>query len=79
MARTQIEKITFDYTKLKARIKEVYGGQESFAQALGCTLQNINNKMNNRTCLTQSEIILWAEMLDLRPYEIGEFFLSRRV
>lgn len=77
--KTRPEKTIFDYTLLKGRIKDVYGGQESFAQALGCTLQTINNKLNNRTCFTQDEIILWAEMLDLRPYQIGEFFLNARV
>ena len=38
----------FDYSKLRGRIKEVYGKEGAFADALGITPKSLSDWLNNK-------------------------------
>ena len=69
----------FNYSKLKGKIREVCSTQENFAKALNKTDTAINNKLNNKSYFTQSEISKAIEVLDIKPEEICEYFFNQKV
>ena len=71
--------MTFDYSKLKGKIREICGTQEKFAEALGRTDTTINNKLNNKSLFTQDEILNSVEVLRISPNEIAEYFFNQKV
>lgn len=61
---------------LKCKIKEVYGNQEHFAEALGNSLQTVNNKLQGRCALTKDDIYNWSELLGIGKYDIPDYFFA---
>lgn len=66
----------FSYNKLKGRIVEKYGTQGRFAEILGISKTSMSKKMNCETGLSQEDIILWSELLDIKTEDYGSFFFS---
>lgn len=64
----------YNYNKLRGRIREMYGTQEKFAEAVQISKTSISNKLNNITDFSQSEILKSAELLNIKTEEIGEYF-----
>lgn len=71
--------MTFDYSKLKGKIREVCSTQENFAKSLNRTDTTINNKLNNKTFFTQDEIFKSVEVLGIDSHEIAEYFFKQKV
>ena len=71
--------IIFDYNKLKGKIKEVCSTQENYAKALNRTDTTINNKLNNKSCFTQEEILKSIEVLNIEPNKVFEYFFKEKV
>lgn len=69
----------YDYSKLKGKIREVCSTQEVFAKSLDRTDTAINNKLNNKSYFTQSEISKAVEVLDIKQEEIYEYFFKEKV
>ena len=69
----------YNYNKLKGRIKEFFGTQEKFAEAMNLSATSINNKLNNKTPWTQDEIFLSITKLQIQPIEIQEVFFTKIV
>lgn len=69
----------FDYSKLKGKIKEVYGTQENFASAMLMSTVTLSAKLNNKISWTQAEMNLACDLLSI-PYEfIPVIFFSEKV
>lgn len=69
----------FDYSKLKGKIKEVYGTQENFASAMLMSTVTLSAKLNNKTSWTQAEMNLACDLLSI-PYEfIPVIFFTEKV
>ena len=66
----------FKYTKLRGRIVEKYGTQGRFAEAIGISENSLSKKMNCITGLSQDDILLWSDLLDIDKSEFGDFFYS---
>lgn len=64
----------FDYSKLKGKIKEVFGTQNSFAKAMGLSPVSVSDKLNNKTQWTQKEIDTACSLLEIAPVEIPIYF-----
>ena len=47
----------FDYSKLKGRIREVCGTYSVFAEKLGCSLNTLSSKLNNKTSLRKAILL----------------------
>lgn len=67
------EDIIFDFSKLRGRIKEIYGTQTSFAVAMLMNEATLSNKLNNNVEFSPKEIyrasiLLCIDLTDLKPY-----------
>ena len=69
----------FNYAKLKGRIKEKYGNQGDFANAIGLTPTTFSFKINGKAKWTQDEIVKAAELLEISRDEITEYFFNYKV
>ncbi|HHW57962.1 MAG TPA: DUF739 family protein [Clostridia bacterium] len=71
--------VIFNHEKLEQRINAMYGNIEAFGKLMGMTKQRINSKLKSATDFTQSEIEKAAELLDIKPEEIPEYFFDVEV
>lgn len=69
----------FNYAKLKGRIKEKYGTQEGFANAIGISPTTISFKINGKAKWQQDEIVKAAKLLEISKKEIVEYFFDYEV
>ena len=60
--------MAFDYSKLRGKIKEVFGTQEKFADAMSMSTVTLSAKLNGRVDWTQAEMNLACDLLGA-PYE----------
>lgn len=66
----------FAYRKLKGRIVEKYNTQREFAECVGITKNAMSRKMNGKTMLSQRDIELWCQLLEIDKDDIGEYFFT---
>lgn len=69
----------FDYSKLKGKIKEVFGTQSAFAKAMGLSGVSLSSKLNNITHFTQVEINRACELLSIPVEFIPVYFFTEKV
>ena len=74
-----MEKLTFDYSKLAGRIREKFGTQKAFAEALGISEGTLSMKMNGTYYFTQPEIEKAVRILDLEAGSVSEYFFTPKV
>lgn len=71
--------MAFDYSKLRGKIKEVFGTQEKFADAMSMSTVTLSAKLNGRVNWTQAEMNLTCDLLGV-PYEfIPILFFTKKV
>lgn len=73
------EDIVFDFSKLKGRIKEIYGTQSAFAIAMLMNEATLSNKLNNNVEFSPKEIIRALLLLSLDFDKIKEYFFTLKV
>jgi hypothetical protein len=71
-----MEKIKFNYSKLRGRITEKCGTQQAFAKLLGIAECTLTSKLNGYTYFTQEEIYRIMEILDINPEEVSLYFFA---
>lgn len=73
-----MQKIEFDYSRLRGRIIEKYGTFTAFAAATGQKKSNLSTKLSNKARITFEEVIVWSgpDKLDISPAEIHAYFLT---
>lgn len=69
----------FDYSKLKGKIREVCGTYSVFAEKLGCSLNTLSAKLNNKNEFTQSDIFKSIRILHINLEDIPKYFFVLRV
>lgn len=69
--------MSYDYSKLKGRIKEVFGTQEAFAAAMGMSSAALSARLNNVNNFSQTEIDLACKLLHIPDGEIRSYFFCR--
>lgn len=76
-----MEKIKYDYSKLKGRIREYFGTNKAFAESLNLSEQSIYNKLSEDTTntFTQDEIFYCIQRLNIKPEELIEIFFKEKV
>lgn len=67
---------TYERNKLRGRIVEKYKTQTAFAEALGITRNAFSRKMLGKTAISQDDIVLWCQLLDIDREDIGEYFFT---
>lgn len=73
------EFLDFNYSKLRGRIREIFGTQERFADALGIGRVTISQRLNNQSEFTQQEILKAANLLEIPSDAIPLYFFCEKV
>lgn len=63
-----------DYSKLRGRIREVFGTQADFACALGLSACSVSQKLNNKTEWDAAEMRKACELLNIAADELSQYF-----
>ena len=74
-----MEKIKFDYSKLKGRIIEKCGTQKAFAELLQITEGTLTSKLLGYTYFTQVEIARSVHILDIVSDKVTSYFFTEKV
>lgn len=69
----------FDYSKLRGKIREVFGTQEEFAKAMNISAATVSDKLNNKTDWTQKEIDTIVKLLNIPKDRIPIYFFTEKV
>jgi hypothetical protein len=71
-----MEKIKFDYSKLKGKITEKCDTQKAFAELLGITEGTLTSKLLGYTYFTQDEVFRSLKILDIDPGKVTLYFFT---
>lgn len=71
--------ITFDYRKLKGRIKEKFETQQNFVNNIDMCDASFRKKIQNNSSFSQTEIINICKILDIKIEDIPLFFYTTQV
>lgn len=72
--RKKVEKVKFNYSKLRGKIKEVFNTQDKFAEALGIGRVSLSQRLNNILEFSQNEIYISCKLLGIQAIEIADYF-----
>lgn len=73
-----MQKIQFDYSRLRGRIIEKFGSFTAFAMATGQKKSNLSSKLSNKARISSEEMLAWSapDKLDIPPADLYVFFLT---
>jgi len=71
--------VTFDYSKLRGKIKEVFGTQAAFAAEVPMSTVSLSEKLNNKVQFSQKEIDKACDLLQIAKEEIPIYFFTPKV
>ena len=69
--------MSYNFQRLKGRIKEYYGNQENFAKELGTTVTALNYKLNGRTKFSYDELVILIDKLKIDAKDIKSIFFTK--
>ena len=64
----------FNNSKLRGKIRENFGSEYAFGEALGMALSTLSSKLNNKSEFTRSEILRIVKLLNLKKEEVYDVF-----
>ena len=73
------EKVVYDYSKLRGRIKEYFDTIDNFAEKMGISSTALINKLCNRSPFKQQEITLACTLLEIPDEQIHIYFFTLKV
>lgn len=71
-----MEKVKFDYSRLKGKIVEKCGSQKEFAKRLGISESTLISKLSGRTFFNQKEIDMAIEILEIPKGQVTDYFFT---
>lgn len=74
-----MERVEFDYSKLRGRIREKYGSYKNLAPNISFSVVSLSNKLNNKTYFDSSEILELGKALELDDAKLNEYFFNLKV
>ena len=69
----------YDYSKLRGKIREVYGTDKAFAEAMDMGKATLSLKLNNKAEWTQDEMESAMELLNIPRGSVRTYFFAHRV
>lgn len=66
------------YAKLRGKIREVFGTQEAFAEAMGMSTVTLSQRLNNKVEWKTNEIAMACELLGIPLEEVAAYFFYRK-
>lgn len=79
MQSLEDKEIIFDFSKLRGRIKEIYGTQTAFAIAMLMNEATLSNKLNNNVEFSLKEMYRACILLNIDLKEIKLYFFTLKV
>jgi hypothetical protein len=64
------------YSKLRGRIREKFGTQAAFAEAMGKSTTTVSAKLRGAVDWTRQEIEDACNLLDIPATEVGSYFFT---
>ena len=74
-----MNKVCFDYSRLKGRIVEKVGSQRNLARLLNISESTLTAKLAGTTYFSQGEIFRSMKILDINPVYTTDYFFTERV
>lgn len=71
--------IIYDYSKLRGKIKKVFGTQNSFASAMGISSVTVSSKLNNKNYFEQPEMLRAGSILGIPKEKLHEYSLVKNL
>ena len=72
--------IKYNFNKLKGRIKEIFGTQNEFAEAMNMAPNTLSSKLNNTTDFSSNEVSKAVELLKVSSAdEAWNIFFTKEV
>ena len=71
--------MSYDYSRLRGRIREKIGTEARFADAIGISPTALSSKLNGKTMFTQEEMARSVAALDIDPGDISDYFFNVKV
>ncbi len=71
--------MSYNYGKLRGRIKEICGTQDSFARQLGIGRVSLSQRLNNQLDFSQAEILKSCDILHISKQDIPTYFFTVKV
>ncbi len=71
--------MTFDYSKLKGRIKEVYDKYENLVPKISMSEATLSRKLNGKSYFDSQEILELSEALGIPDEERDQYFFKVKV
>lgn len=68
--------MSFDYSKLKGRIKEVYGKYENILPDISMSEATLSRRLNGKSYFDTEEILELSELLNIEMDEIDQYFFK---
>lgn len=70
--------MSFNYSKLRGRIIEMYGSQKKFAKEIGIADETLSRKMQGKVYFRQDEIYKIANLLGIKMEQIDIYFFANK-
>ena len=74
-----MDHVEFDYSKLRGRIREVCGTQDSYADKIRLGRVSVSQRLNNSLEFSQMEMLRSAQVLRFDTSEIPDYFFTPKV
>lgn len=71
--------MNWDYSKLRGRIKEIFGTQDAFADAIGIGRVSLSQRLNCKLEFCQEEMFKACDALCVPYTEIPAYFFTQKV
>lgn len=71
-------KIIWDYSKLRGRIKEIFGTEYAFADAMGKNRSTMSQMLNNQSEWSRTDVDTACALLNIDFGEIKPYFFCRK-
>ncbi len=71
--------VNYDYSKLRGRIKEVFGTEQKFAKSLGIGRVSLYKRLQNKLDFSRGEMIRACDLLGIEYAEMSAYFFTVKV
>jgi hypothetical protein len=68
-----------DYSKLRGRIRERFGTEQAFAEAMEKTISQMSLLLNGKAVWRQVDIKKACDILGIADNDIGQYFFAEKV
>lgn len=68
-----------DYSKLRGRIRERFGTEQAFAEAMEKTISQMSLLLNGKAVWRQVDIKKACDLLGIADNDIGQYFFAEKV